>query len=509
MEDSEQFTGAGLYDSYSGCLADDTDADEQGPSLCNPNKAEERGVFRALRQVFASFYNDNAYFERRRFGVNEASVGMAVLVHHSFPDSEELANGVATVIRQGANNYNFNFVTQTGATSVTNPDGAALPEVASSWSFDGLQCSSVFIQQESSLLPLGARVLRMDEEYKALCALLLEVTQQYVQATGLVDFTLDLEFKKVKPGELVIKQVRRVPMPSTTPSLTPVLVGPPIELCTFQGEASDILANHRVKSQWTLTPKQVALTAANRGESAFTGAEVTYVNGDAVQTLTGAPSGWPGHLHEADDDHLFDSFVSGSGPDQLTFGIRVVVPELVAEIDTPILLLKDLHYLAFAQYAQPVSYMNWDGIDTREYESAWLTTACGGEDLPGQELITRQFDTGGAVTATAEFYWPPGPTGITAGYTAPLFKWVKTQIMGLASQPITLTGYYSQTYRPGHHNFEEDFCFEPGLEPGLDPAILAELVAKNVQAVIFGLDPYSGAAGMHVLGLDGVIREGL
>ena len=95
VEDSVQFVGAGLYDSYSGCLADELDGDVDGPSVCDPTKTSERGVFRAIRKVFASFYNDNAYYERLRYGVNEHDVGMAILVHHSFPDDIELANGVA------------------------------------------------------------------------------------------------------------------------------------------------------------------------------------------------------------------------------------------------------------------------------------------------------------------------------------------------------------------------------------------------------------------------------
>jgi len=45
VEDSEQFTGAGLYDSYSGCLLDDLDGDAEGPSQCDPAEAKERGVF--------------------------------------------------------------------------------------------------------------------------------------------------------------------------------------------------------------------------------------------------------------------------------------------------------------------------------------------------------------------------------------------------------------------------------------------------------------------------------
>ena len=47
VEDSEQFVGAGLYDSYSGCLADERDTDATGPSACDAAEPKERGVFRA------------------------------------------------------------------------------------------------------------------------------------------------------------------------------------------------------------------------------------------------------------------------------------------------------------------------------------------------------------------------------------------------------------------------------------------------------------------------------
>ena len=48
MEDSRHFTGAGLYDSYSGCLLDDTDDDTDGPCGCDSSKSKESGVFREI-----------------------------------------------------------------------------------------------------------------------------------------------------------------------------------------------------------------------------------------------------------------------------------------------------------------------------------------------------------------------------------------------------------------------------------------------------------------------------
>jgi hypothetical protein len=52
--------------------------------------------------VYSSFYFSNACFERLRRGVREAEAGMAVLAHYSVPDSEELANGVGSLLPLGA-----------------------------------------------------------------------------------------------------------------------------------------------------------------------------------------------------------------------------------------------------------------------------------------------------------------------------------------------------------------------------------------------------------------------
>ena len=52
--------------------------------------------------------------------------------------------------------------------------------------------------------------------------------------------------------------------------------------------------------------------------------------------------------------------------------------------------------------------------------------------------------------------------------------------------PFTLTGDYSQTYEPGHHNFFEWFLFEPRLEPGLSQEILDELRAQGVDLIYAG-----------------------
>ena len=90
---------------------------------------------------------------------------------------------------------------------------------------------------------------------------------------------------------------------------------------------------------------------------------------------------------------------------------------------------------------------------------------------------------GRAAQVEINFFWPPGPTGPSAGYTAPLQKWDVTTITGLTTSPIELRGYFSQTYRPGHHNFTEEFLLEPRLEEGISSVILSELEALDIKQI--------------------------
>ena len=105
-----------------------------------------------------------------------------------------------------------------------------------------------------------------------------------------------------------------------------------------------------------------------------------------------------------------------------------------------------------------------------------------------------------------EYYWPPEPKGIVAGYTAPLQRWEGTTLTGFTSRPIVLRGELSQTYRPGHHNFWEDFLFDPWLEPGVAADLLEELRGVNIRAILAGGDR-EALSSLIVLGWDGQFRE--
>jgi len=228
VEDSEEFSGAGLYDSYSGCLADDLDGNEDGPCICDPTKSNERGVFRAIRKVFASFYNDNAFLERLRYDIDPNEVGMALLVHHSFPDEIELANGVATVQKQvSETDFNIKLVTQLGAISVANPEDGSIPEEVTAVYQSDLNIDLTLVRS-SNLVILGDKVMDWQADYSELSRLLVDAAERFELVTGKNEYILDFEYKKVAPGGtavpaggLVVKQIRQVPKPDTESLICP------------------------------------------------------------------------------------------------------------------------------------------------------------------------------------------------------------------------------------------------------------------------------------------------
>jgi hypothetical protein len=82
--------------------------------------------------------------------------------------------------------------------------------------------------------------------------------------------------------------------------------------------------------------------------------------------------------------------------------------------------------------------------------------------------------------------------------------WVETRIVGLTTQPLALHGYYSQTYHPFHHNFDEEFIFEPRLDSGTSAEQLHELAAANVQ--LFYVLHAATSDQVYTLGFDGEFR---
>jgi hypothetical protein len=488
VEDTASFTGAGLYDSFSGCLRDDLDADTVGPSACDPAEPSERGVFRAIRKVFASFYNDNAYQARRRLSVNENEVGMSMLVHHSFPDSTELANGVAVITYNAVGGSDVSIVTQLGATSVTNPEDGSTAEEVSVYVSGGNFYPD--LQRSCSRVMLGDTVMTFPGDYSLLASLMRTVAVRYAQENSITGrFALDFEFKKTTPnGALEIKQVRPLPLPSTNPIITPVLVNNPQRWCLFQGETSNVLANHRMKAELVLGTDSLRLTAANLFQSFMADSSTKFNTGCRLGVLGGEPDLWNGAAWSFAGGTATQRWRVPAGPgvtNPRTYTLTVEsVPTLVSAAASPVVWLSDFgfstrHLLWLrADYDQPVPYVDWD--DQIRLTTTDEVRLCPCPDPVG--LPVNRVVTAGGVTIDTSFQWVPG--GAAAGYTFDLASWSQTTITGLTTQPIVLQSPWSQTYRPGHHNFTEDFVFDPRLEPGIAPAILQQLTQQGIAYLV-------------------------
>ncbi|MCP4847157.1 MAG: hypothetical protein GY899_04325 [Verrucomicrobiaceae bacterium] len=519
VEDSDAFVGAGLYDSYSGCIMDDIDGDDVGPSHCDPDQDEERGVFRAMRKVYASFYNLNAYLERVRHGVDESQVGMALLVHYSFPDEIEAGNGVAVSQRNtsfSTTSVEVEMVSQKGAVSVTNPEGGAIPEVVETYVYRGnSNFQGANLQQRSSLCRLGEEaVMNWEDDYLALGVMMYDLGEAFVEHfPAKVAPRLEFEYKRLTDGELVIKQMREVPAASHATAPGIALIDTPATLEVFQGEYGTAMGNHRLKSIWILSGENRWVEPEDVSQSLVAEAQVQIALKDSVEEFSGKPAFWPRHAFssrtQGQSIYVRDSWAWISRVGRTGLWLEALLPTGSEYSQDPIRSFSQHTLYLGADYPRPVLDFSagWQGADPSTTLEDVVRLVEGHPDSPPQEgsLLQTRSGTRGKVIIQTQFYWPPYPTGPTAGYTAPMEKWVATTITGLTLVPVVLQGYYSQTYRPGHHNFSESFVFEPALEEGIAARQLAELEAAGVRQIFWHVGGNSTV--IKLISADGKVRD--
>lgn len=486
VEDSNQFTGAGLYDSYSGCLADDLDGDEYGPSICDSTETNERGVFRAIRKVFASFYNDNAFLERLRYGVSEADVGMAILVHHSFPDEIELANGVATLEKgESGSTWVIELVTQAGSVSVANPEDGSIPEEVSVVSTSASSIEAELVRS-SNLVVLGDTVMDWQGDYDELSRLLVLAAEEFETVTGKTDFVLDFEYKKVAPdGSLVVKQIREIPQVGTD---TAFLINKPTEYCVYQGQmegyGGEVFAYHRLKSRWRIETKPIFLLKTDNlnEQSFYADVRLEYANAGRIRSITGQPALWPFASHSYGADETSDSWRLHHLANRRLYELQTsgVVTD-AQDRDSPLFTIEDYGYLALrSDYNEPVR-TRLGQTSTDEVQLCPCAEPIRGRPYH-HGLLQSRYCASGGVTLRTTFCWPDDYEDYP-DQTAPLLNWVETVIEGIASEPVVLRGDYSQTYCPKYGNDVEYFLFEPRLEPGISQSVLDELRASDIRLI--------------------------
>lgn len=199
-EDLGDFTGAGLYTSKSGALGD-----------------PDRLVEDAVREVWSSVWYFRAFEEREYNGIDHKKVGMALLVHNSFPDEE--ANGVAVTANpfdQAGVEPGFYVNVQKGESSVVQPARGVTTDQFIYY-FD-LQGRPIVFLGRSNLVEEGETVLTVEQTYQ-LGVALKAIHQFFYPAYGKQNasgwYAMDIEFKFDGPeGEepqLQIKQARPYP----------------------------------------------------------------------------------------------------------------------------------------------------------------------------------------------------------------------------------------------------------------------------------------------------------
>ncbi len=187
-EDLPDFSGAGLYDSYT-------------------HHSDEGHLSKSVKQVFASLWNFRAFEARDFYRIDHLTTAMGVLVHPNF--ANELANGVAVtddVVYQTTGNYYIN--TQVGEDLVTNPEEQSVPEevLLDWWDSDNYR-----VVTTSNRTTDGARILK-DEYLRQLNLYLGTIhnnfSRLYVPTSRRNEFAMEIEFKITSEGKLSIKQAR-------------------------------------------------------------------------------------------------------------------------------------------------------------------------------------------------------------------------------------------------------------------------------------------------------------
>ncbi|HUS67935.1 MAG TPA: PEP/pyruvate-binding domain-containing protein [Kofleriaceae bacterium] len=194
VEDLPDFSGAGLYTSAAADLAG-------GPAALEA----------AVKVVWASAWNQQAFVERSFYRVDHARVRMGVLVHPAMPD--EMANGVAVTINEFAENRPAFYINgQLGEVSVTNPTGLAVPEqlLYYTWyeepEIEVISRSSLVAAQEDwEAWP----AILTEEELEQLAAYLTAIHEHWrALEPGDPELAMDVEWKLGPGRQVMIKQAR-------------------------------------------------------------------------------------------------------------------------------------------------------------------------------------------------------------------------------------------------------------------------------------------------------------
>ena len=207
-------------------------------------------------------------------------------------------------------------------------------------------------------------------------------------------------------------------------------------------------------------------------------------------------------LH-AQNDRLSDQWSLSAGANSGRYTLTTEIQKRPSSPEKVILTLSDFMLTLGAELATPTPILEYDGPKATPKHAVRLRPTLP-PDTAGVS-VQRTLRGSGGLEIQTRFFWQQPPGRGIANKTADLLRWDETRIAGLTTSPIILRGYYSQTYRPGHHNFWEEFIFEPRLEEGIPAEVLAELQARSILYIyaVWG----EGTPNIQTLGYDGKFRS--
>jgi pyruvate,water dikinase len=246
-EDLEALSGAGLYDSKSGCIADDEDDDALGPSHClsdedadyyqdaldaaevelaeHPERtwlsariadyeqelSEEKSAAGALAKVWASLWTLRAFEERAYYGLDHRDVYMGIAVNPAFV-GEKLDAVVVTNVPSGVGGPRiYRIVTQVAEVGVVRPDDpTAVPETLVFQRSTDDTLNELEVLVPSSFATSAQDSLWTMPQLEELATAIFQI-QDHFEADVYPEIrplALDLEVKLTRDDDISIKQSR-------------------------------------------------------------------------------------------------------------------------------------------------------------------------------------------------------------------------------------------------------------------------------------------------------------
>ncbi|MGB1241634.1 MAG: PEP/pyruvate-binding domain-containing protein [Chitinophagales bacterium] len=199
-EDLEDFSGAGLYSSYSA-----------------KKDNSKKTIDRAIKKVWASLWNWRAFEERSYYKIVHTSCAMGILVHRSFPDED--ANGVLITKNLYNNNPGFIINVQYKEHSIVFPEPNILNDqiMLLTWSIVPDQNFMIEYLTFSNIPELNGETVMTDAELMELGEYCLELKRHFYRNVphncncSEQEFGLDIEFKvdsQVSNRKIYVKQAR-------------------------------------------------------------------------------------------------------------------------------------------------------------------------------------------------------------------------------------------------------------------------------------------------------------